>query len=187
MIHEKLITSAKAGDNNAFNFLYEEHREMIYRLAYKLSGSNENAEEIMQETFIKAFKNISSLSTNSMDSFKYWIIRICVNTSISHLRKMKTRKNTFVLESIENPENYLSSEPNQEAGIHIDEIREIIDRTVETLSTKQKIIFNLRYNHDMKIKKIANILNISEGNIKSQLYRAVSKLKKQLAPIMEEI
>jgi len=143
MNSELIIESAKKGSDSAFRSLYDDHCEMVYKLAYRFTGSNEDSEEIMQETFTKAFRCISDLSDNTLDSFKYWITRICINTSISQLRKIKNRKKRFVLSLSENTENFKSSEDSPDAVIDYDSIRKIIKQTVETFSSKQKIIFHI--------------------------------------------
>ena len=94
MQEEMIILLAKEGHEEAFRQLYENHREQIYRLAYRYTKSQQDAEDIMQETFIKAFKKIRSFQFVNNSTFSSWVSRICINHSISFLRKQK-RKSFF--------------------------------------------------------------------------------------------
>jgi len=87
-----LILLAKQGNDSAFRELYETHYEMIYRLAYRYVKSQPDAEDILQETFIKAFKAIQKFDFNISSNFSAWIYQICVNCSFDYHRKRKKRK-----------------------------------------------------------------------------------------------
>ena len=111
MKQELVIVLAKEGDQEAFHELYRTYRLPVYRAAFRLMRFKEDAEDIMHETFIRAFRNIRSFDMNVGTNFGAWINRICVNCAIEHLRKHKNRK-PHQLDSLTGPQ----SEPTEEAA-----------------------------------------------------------------------
>ncbi len=180
------IKLAKAGNEAAFRELYGIYREGVYRLAYRYTRSQSDAEDIMQETFIKAFKGIASFRSHESSSFGAWLNRICVNCSISFLRKHKSRKmdQTIPLSEllVEPDSRSISAEETAQTA----QVLVLINKAVQKLSSKQRVIFDLRFAQHCNIKEIAEYLNCSESNVKTQIFRSIAKLRKQLEPILGE-
>jgi RNA polymerase sigma-70 factor (ECF subfamily) len=185
--HESLVIMlAKEGHRHAFRELYERNREKIYYLAFRYVKNQQDAEDVMQETFIKAFKNIKGFKAAHQASFSSWLYKIGVNCSIEVLRKNKRRR-----KEMESPLSHLPKEP--EAGLASPEEATVVSQTISKiksaihdLSPKQQIIFHLRHTKHLAIGEIANYLNCSESSIKKQLVRGLTKLKKRFNPIVEE-
>lgn len=181
-----LITAAKSGDENAQLRLYESHYERIFRLARRYAGSDQDAEDILQDVFVRAFNALPRFQNSVNGSFPAWLNRICVNCCLSHLRRRK-HEAKLCTQSL----NDLTQEPDSgeapvESAVQVGQIRDMISRAVQILSPKQRIIFDLRFAQHLSVGEIAYLLDCSRSNVKTQLYRASEKLKKHLAPIWEE-
>ncbi len=181
-----LILLAKQGNESAFRELYETHYEMIYRLAYRYVKSQPDAEDILQETFIKAFKAIQKFDFNISSNFSAWIYQICVRCSYDYHRKRKKTKadqTASLSEMYKEPEAQNSSPEN--TAISNQTIQQVKD-AMYVLSPKQRIIFDLRHLQHKALKEIAERLQISPSTVKKQLERGVAKLRIQLEPLWRE-
>ncbi len=181
-----IILLAKEGDESAFRELYENHYEMIYRLAYRYSKSQEDAEDIMQETFIKAFKGIKKFDFNISTNFSAWIYQIGYHCSMDYHRKRQKRKadKTESLTDIHNDPKATDTSP--EKSVIANQTISQIKNALNVLSPKQRIIFDLRHLQHRALKEISDILECSQSTVKKQLQRAVSKLRTQLEPLWRE-
>ncbi len=181
-----LILLAKQGNESAFRELYETHYEMIYRLAYRYVKSQPDAEDILQETFIKAFRAIQKFDFNISSNFSAWIYQICVRCSYDYHRKRKKTKadqTASLSEMYTEPEAQNSSPEN--LAISNQTIQQVKD-AMYVLSPKQRIIFDLRHLQHRALKEIAERLQISPSTVKKQLERGVAKLRIQLEPLWRE-
>ena len=179
-----IILLAKEGHEEAFGQLYEIHREQIYRLAFRYTKSQPDAEDIMQETFIKAFKKIKLFQFKNGSTFSSWLCRICINHSISFIRKQK-RKSLLSFSELTNEP--VSRKQLPEGETQTNQILKFVKNAIKKLSPQQQIIFDLRHTQHKKIKEIAEFLDCSESNIKTQLFRSKAKLKRELGPIWREV
>jgi len=180
------ILLAKEGNESAFRDLYENHYEMIYRLAYRYSRSQQDAEDIMQDTFIKAFKGIKKFDFSISTNFSAWIYQIGYRCSMDYLRKRKKRR-VDKIESLTDfhsePESQDSS-PEETAIAH--QTMSQVKSALNILSPKQRVIFDLRHLQHKALKDISDRLQCSQSTVKKQLQRAVSKLRNQLEPLWRE-
>ncbi len=176
MIKERgLIELLKEKRIEALKTLYEENYKMIFSIAYKYTNNKEDAEEILQETFVRAFKNIEKFTPENESSLKKWILKICTNISIDYLRKRKLMRIFGISEvQIKETQNIPSSEFEK------NEIKDKMDYAISLLSPKQKIAFNLKYIEDFSLKEISEIMECSENTVKKHLQRSVEKVKKYL-------
>lgn len=183
MKQELVIVLAKEGDQEAFHELYRTYRLPVYRAAFRLMRFKEDAEDIMHETFIRAFRNIRSFDMNVGTNFGAWINRICVNCAIEHLRKHKNRK-PHQLDSLTGPQSEpKAGGPSPEESAADSQTRQKLYEAMNILTPKQRTIFNLRYSQNMDIREIAECLQCSESTVKTQHMRAVSKLRRRLRPL----
>lgn len=185
MNEEATILQAKKGDEAAFRKLFEEFRMQVFKMAFRYTNSYEDAEDILQETFIKAFKNILSLQNVCMSSFAQWLKQICINASLNHLRKLKNRKKNqtySISDLVIEPE---SKQESPEDIVHIQHLYQHIQNALLKLSAKQRIIFEMRHSQYKSIKEISELLNCSESNVKAHLSRSQKKLRKQLTSLRE--
>lgn len=176
------VVLAKEGNRDAFRRLYEEHRERIFRTAYRYSGSREDAEDIMQETFVKAFSHLRTFDFRISHNFSSWLLSICINTALDSLRRGESRKDgrhvSLVDLRAEIPAGGPGPEETAARRLAVDRIRE----TLRILSPRQRAMFDMRYTEHMDVRDIAGCLGCSESNVKTQLSRALEKLRKTLEP-----
>ena len=172
------------GNVNAFESLIKKHEKMIYNLALSKLGSRENAEDLTQECFLRAYKMLRSYRTDA--AFSTWIYRICQNLVYDFYRANKKKKNSEVpLYIADGGDNFkereiadISSEPSEiiERNEKIKTIRELINSLPDDL----REIIIMRDINDLSYSEIAESLNIEIGTVKSRISRAREKLKKYI-------
>lgn len=183
---DPLIRLARQGNRDAFRQLYLRTCEQVYRNVYRFAASPQDAEDIMQETFIKAFRGISGFKSNSGTGFSAWIARISVHCAIEYLRRNKRRHipMTTSLTALSSEPQTETPPPEKTAEIHMTITR--LKKALHALSPQQRIIFDLRHAQHRDISEIAADLKCSESTVKTQLSRATAKLRKRLEPLWEE-
>jgi RNA polymerase sigma-70 factor (ECF subfamily) len=157
----------------AFHDIVVLYRERLYRIIRGFTNDHDDTDDILQETFIKAFENLERFRGDS--SLYTWLCRIAMNLAITHVRKKKLRQ--FIsLDSV----MLISKQINPEQALEEKELKEMIHETVDQLSEKQKAVFVLRFYDEMSIAEVAKITGNSEGTIKANFFHAISKVKKSL-------
>lgn len=177
------IILAKEGNPEAFRRLYDLHGDRIYRLAYRQTGSRTDAEDIMQETFIKAFKNIRSYRFSPEHRFSSWLNTICINCSLDLFRKQRRKHRHGQVSLSEMTQELPSGNPSPEDRAEKKQAGESIRRAMFILSPKQRLVFEMRFTQHLDIKDIAQTLRCSQSNVKTQIFRAQKKLRKILEPV----
>jgi RNA polymerase sigma-70 factor (ECF subfamily) len=180
------ILLAREGNEDAFRRLYDDHKERVFRIAYRYTRSVQDAEDVMQETFVKAFKKIGSFSFRNNADIGTWLTSICINCAIDHLRKQKRRKMNATI-----PIEDLIADPpagglSPEAAAENKETIRLVHDAAQQLTPKQRVAFDLRYNDHHTIREIAGLMNCSENAVKTHLWRSTQKLKGMLAPLWRE-
>ena len=181
-----LIKLAQDGNEEALKMLYEENKNKMFALAFQYVKNAEDAEDILQDTFIKAYQNIDSFRFHEGVNFSSWLYRINVNCCIDHIRKnkIKKEKNKHVDDIETVPSTDGKTDPEHAAQQKA--IRTKIDSYLGTLPPKQRMIFTLKHYQQLTTKEIAEYLKCTEGSVKKQLFRAVSGLKKHLRKFFSE-
>jgi RNA polymerase sigma-70 factor (ECF subfamily) len=180
------ILLAKEGNESAFRELYEKNYEMIYRLAYRYSKSKQDAEDIMQDTFIKAFKGIKKFDFSISTNFSAWIYQVGYRCSMDYLRK-RQRRRADQIESLTDFHNEpRSQDSSPETTTIANQTMSQVKSALDILSPKQRVIFDLRHLQHKALKEISERLQCSQSTVKKQLQRAVLKLRNQLEPLWRE-
>ncbi len=176
------VALAKAGDRSAMHELYERNRSRIFSLAYRYAGNAADAEDILQDSFIKAFSSLGKCQLNENAYFATWLYRIAVNCSLDHIRRRRTRESYADTEWSANlpvdSENEGSASPERE--YLRDEMRRQVQRGLAKLSKRKRMAVVLRHYQQLKIGEIAAAMGCSQGSVKRQLFRALAQLKKEL-------
>lgn len=183
MSDPSIYSMAAEGNLQAQSELYKKHKEKIFSVAYFYTRNRQDAEEILQKTFIQAFKWVKKRNFESDSHFSSWLQRVSINTSINHL-KQNRKKRAISMEDLSlettrfsNPESF-----PEETMIR----RQIIKKItlfLEKCSYRQRMIFVLKYYQHYTTFEIASLLDCSEGNVKSQLFHLMAKLRKSLGPL----
>jgi RNA polymerase sigma-70 factor (ECF subfamily) len=183
MNEEMTIILAKEGQPEAFRRIYEQHWQRIYSIAFRYTRSRPDAEDILQETFIKAFKRISSFQFHISPNFSSWLNTICLNSAIDILRRRSRRQQDRQVSLTDLPSELHSDNPSPDQTTETKQAAGRIRKALEILTPKQRLIFDLRHNQHMDIKDIASCLRCSQSNVKTQLFRSMKKLRNTLEPV----
>ena len=182
-VETDLLQRAKLGEVRAFSELVEKYERRIYRMARNILQNEEDAEDVMQETFLKAFSHLDSFQGQS--KFYTRITRIAVNESLMKLRKRKTDRSVSLDESIETDEEPIVREiavweDNPESRYSQAEIREILDKAIASLKPIFRTVFVLRDVEELSTEETAEALGLSVAAVKSRLLRARLQLREKL-------
>ena len=180
----ELIRRAQGGDLEAFCRLAREYERRVYALALHYCRRREDAEDLSQEVWLKAFKSLGGFRFES--SFHTWLRRITVNTFLNHRRSMtvtrEEEKTTVRLDSLEEllEENALrrgAAREDAEEGFHRRILSERVMQALEELTERQRLIFLLKHREGMTCREIAEVFGCSVGSVKKSLFRSVEKLR----------
>ena len=179
----ELVHQVKGGHVEAFNELVNRHERKILRLTQHITGNREDAEDTLQETFLKAFSRLSQFQEDAQ--FYTWLVRIAVNESLMKLRKRKAAPTVSLDEPIETEEDFIPREitaweENPEQPDARRELQEIRDRAVHSLSPLLRSVFVLRDLEQLSTEETAEALNLSVPAVKSRLLRARLQLREKL-------
>jgi RNA polymerase sigma-70 factor (ECF subfamily) len=179
-----LIKRAKQGDKIALSELVSTYSDRVYNLAIRILRNREDAEDILQETFLIVLKKLHTFDERS--SFFTWIYRIATNASLMKLRK---QKNVFAdLPDKPDLEDKVFIDWSQDPSLNIQnkEIKEVLDKSIGELSEIYRSVFILRDIEQLSIKDTSQILNISEENVKIRLRRARLFLRDKISKKFQE-
>ncbi len=160
------------GDTKAFAALVDRYKDLVFTLANRMVSTREEAEEVAQDTFLKAFRSLSKFKGDA--KFSSWIYRICYNTCLDHLKKNKRKPNTVAIDDITEAEvKTLESALEQ---LEQKEYQESIKKCLRQLPDDEGYIVTLFYFEDLSVDEIATITELSKSNVKVKLFRSRKKL-----------
>lgn len=186
-----LLNQAGQGNESAFETLVTHYQRTVYFAAYRLMHNHADADDILQETFIRLFNAIQK--DTSIENLVAWLYRTAVNLAIDKLRQASRQKTTSLeIASPETDEKFQMSLPDKKNIAPDEEVAElerttIIRKAIDSLSLQAKTITILHDLEGLKIKEIAEILDCAEGTVKATLYQAHRKLRQKLLPLMIEL
>jgi RNA polymerase sigma-70 factor, ECF subfamily len=184
-----LIHQAQMGNPAAFEELVRQYDRAVLRLAVHLTGSYEDGQDVYQEAFLRAYINLRSFRFEC--SFYTWIYRIVTNLCLDHLRKKHSRGRdlTSTISPDGEQEEILDRMPDHrpaaspERALAGRELQKVITRALGRLSPRERMVFELKHYHGLRLRTVAGILETTEGTIKNTLFRATHKLRSQLAGV----
>lgn len=161
-----LIQKAQQGHSLAFRYLVERHQHMTYTLAYRFLNNADDAKDIVQEAFIRIWKNLDQYKPEV--KLSTWLYKITTNLCLDHIKsKYNQQKKNQVTENFE-----VASSNTPQKDMEQEELARFIHQAAQTLTTKQQAVFVLRDLHGLSTEEIEEALGMSKGNIKSNLYYA---------------
>jgi RNA polymerase sigma-70 factor (ECF subfamily) len=181
-----LAEASGKGDSAAFGELVSRHQDRAFNLAFRLTGSHEDAADAVQEAFLKAYRGIQSFRRQS--SFYTWLFRIVVNEVRSRRRSRASRRPDFSLDAASDrdppnaPAALQSDGPDPSEQASLAERRQIVEEALQALEFDQRAIIALRDIEGRDYAEIAEVLRCPAGTVKSRLHRARMALKDALAP-----
>jgi RNA polymerase sigma-70 factor (ECF subfamily) len=184
-----LIDRLCSGDQTAFYDLVGQYKKKVYYLAYDITGDHHEAEDISQEVFMKVFRALKTFRRDAKMSS--WLHQITVNASIDSLRRKsaKPAKSMGEFENVCTQENLVASGAHNLDPVQSTESVQIQNRIAQALqrvSPKERTVFVMCHYNGLKLKETAEILNITVGTVKSLLFRAIRKLRKELLPFLKD-
>lgn len=169
---QQYIDKVIKGDTNAFSYLIDNYKDMVFSLAYKITKNREDAEEISQDTFIKVFKNLKKFKGDS--KFSTWLYRIAYHTSLDTYKKNKKEKNTYQINEISF--NKIQEVESILEGIERKERTKIMDSCLLKLPEEERSLLWMFYYDELSLKEIIEVTDLSEANLKVKLHRARKKM-----------
>jgi RNA polymerase sigma-70 factor, ECF subfamily len=179
-----LVARAKNGDTAAFEQLVRQYERQIFRVAQHITQNREDAEDIAQDAFLKAYEKLDQFQGNS--KFSTWLVRIAVNESLMRLRKRKTSKTVSMDEDVQTqegsiPRDFAEWRPNPEQLYGQNELGNILRKTIQGLPPGFRTVFTLRDVENLSTEETAEALGLSVPAVKSRLLRARLQLRERLS------
>ena len=178
-----VVAQAREGDARAFSELVRRYEGKIFRLAQHVTQNREDAEDVLQETFMKAYEHLDQFQGNS--KFYTWIVRIAVNQALMKLRRRKTDRSVSLDETIDTGEDTVVREiaawdEDPEDRYSREELGAILDTAVQSLDPPYRSVFQLRDIDELSTEETAETLGLSVPAVKSRLLRARLQLREKL-------
>lgn len=177
------VERARAGDTEAFRVLVERHSRALFRLAYRLTGNEQDAEDVVQEAFLKAYRRLDQFESRA--NFGSWLYRIAANCAVDVLRA-RTRRDELPLygdAQEEEPLPLATSDPGPDRMVHASELRRRIGAAMSRLSPLERAAFVLRHFEELSTREIGAALGLEASAVKQSVFRAVRKMRAALAPV----
>ena len=183
-----LVSQAREGDLTAFSELVRRYEGKIFRLAQHITQNREDAEDVLQETFMKAYEHLDQFKGDS--KFYTWIVRIAVNQALMKLRRRKTDKSVSLDEQIDTGEDTVVREiaawgEDPEERFSREELGGILDGAVQSLEPPYRSVFVLRDIEELSTEETAEALGLSVPAVKSRLLRARLQLREKLTRLFK--
>jgi RNA polymerase sigma-70 factor (ECF subfamily) len=178
-----LVNAARGGDVGAFEQLVKKYDRNVFRIANHITQNREDAEDVVQDAFLKAFQNLGQFQGQS--KFYTWLVRIAVNEALMRLRRRRPERMVSLDEDINTGEDTIPREvadwsPNPEQLYNQSELREILQKTIQGLPPSFRTVFVLRDVEGLSTEETADALNLSIPAVKSRLLRARLQLRERL-------
>jgi RNA polymerase sigma-70 factor (ECF subfamily) len=177
------VVPAEGSESDSFRALVEEHSPMVFRLAFRMTGNVSDAEDVVQETFLKAHRSLGGFDERAR--FGTWVYRIAVNAAIDLIRR-RGRVTVARPSGEDDPpvvETLASTDPQPDRVAMSGQIQRDVAAALAQLSERERAAFVLRHLEGMPIERISEVLKIGPNAVKQTVFRAVQKLRRELAPL----
>lgn len=182
------VAQVLSGDHAAFRVLVKRHSRRLFHLAFRMTNNEHDAEDVVQEAFLRAFRQLNQFESRS--NFSTWLYRIGVNCALDLMRSK--RKHTERRQDLDDAEsgdamtNLPDEKPTPERLAIGSEIHAKIGRALSSMGEKERAAFVLRHFEGMSIEEVGSILGLGESAAKNSIFRAVQKLRRELQPMGNE-
>jgi RNA polymerase sigma-70 factor (ECF subfamily) len=179
-----LVNQVRAGDLSAYDTLVRKYERQIFRIAQHITQNREDAEDVMQDAFLKAYEKLDQFQGNA--KFYTWLVRIAVNESLMRLRKRRTGRMVSMDDDIETeegkvPRDFADWAPDPEQNYDNAELADILRKTIQGLPRGFRVVFALRDVEGLSTEETAEALSLSVPAVKSRLLRARLQLRERLS------
>lgn len=172
---DALVQETLAGGLKSFDQLMQRYERLVCKVAMSYVRDRQSALDVTQNVFLKVYRNLASVKSEGM--FKPWLLRITYNESINWLRKLKPCEEFDEMGELDRAD----TEVTQESRIFDREKRGLVLQGLQALNPKYKLAVSLRYAEGMRIQEIADVMECSEGMVKSLLFRGVRQIRNSVA------
>jgi RNA polymerase sigma-70 factor, ECF subfamily len=183
-----VVALARDGDSEAFKALVERHSRAVYRLAHRMTGNPQDAEDVVQDTFLKAYRQLGRFESRA--NFGTWLHRIAVNCSIDLIRGRKHQETSHDASDLETFDGALQRDeervdPSPERLMLSTEVQDRVTRAMGGLTAMERAAFVLRHFEGQSIEEISRELGLKANAAKHSIFRAVRKMRLALEPFVE--
>jgi RNA polymerase sigma-70 factor (ECF subfamily) len=184
-----VVLRVRAGDSDGFRLLVERHSRSVFRLAYRMTGNQQDAEDIVQETFLRAYRQLHRYESRA--GFGTWLYRIAANYALDLIRSRKRHAGAqpVAVESGADPRDPLLSVPSPEPGperlTFNGQVQQHVTQALDALTAQERTAFVLRHIEGQSIDEISFALGIGGNAAKHSIFRAVRKMRLALEPFVE--
>jgi RNA polymerase sigma-70 factor, ECF subfamily len=180
------VERARSGDSDAFRLLVEQHSRAVFRLAFRMTGNEQDAEDVVQETFLRAYRQLDKYEARS--SFSTWLYRIASNYSLDLIRMRKRHEDKRERSKAADERDILQTIPVNAPGpdriAHSNQVQARVNEALDELSDQERTAFVLRHFEGLSIDEIGQTLGTGTNATKHSIFRAVQKLRRSLEPLV---
>jgi RNA polymerase sigma-70 factor, ECF subfamily len=179
------VERARSGDSDAFRLLVEQHSRAVFRLAFRMTGNEQDAEDVVQETFLRAYRQLDKYEARS--SFSTWLYRIASNYSLDLIRMRKRHEDKRERGKAEERDILQTipvNTPGPDRIVYSSQIQERVNEALNELSPQERTAFVLRHFEGMSIDEIGETLGTGTNATKHSIFRAVQKLRRSLESVV---
>ena len=169
----ELVEEFRQGKTGSFNELVRRYQQKVYWIARRIMGSHDEADDVVQDVFVRVYGSLKDFRAES--GFYTWVYRITVNVALNALRKKKLKEFVRYDDLIRET---LPDDARADDDLLRDEYRSVLQRAIERLPAKQKLVFMMRHNDEMPYDEIAAVLKTSVGGLKANYFHALKKIQK---------
>ena len=180
----ELVERARVGDTDAFKELVDRHSRTLFKTAYRLTGNEADADDLVQEAFLRAYRKLDRFDGRSQ--FSTWLYRITVNCGMDLMRKKSRRNARAAIDEGVVLDSMATEDPRPDRLALSGEIGRAVESVLRTLSPMERAAFVLRHFEGRSIAEIGGLLDARSGATKHAIFRAVKKLRAALGPLVEE-
>ena len=179
-----VLARARQGDSEAFRTLVERHSRLAFQLAYRITGNEQDAEDVVQESFIRAYRQLGRFEARA--HFGTWLHRIVANCSVDLIRSRRARYDHASADALDPADQPETDDPNPERLAASAQIQRTVAAAMTELSPLERAAFTLRHYEGRSIAEIGKTLGLGTSATKHSVFRAVRKLRAALEPLRSE-